>query len=242
MTAPWHLGNDAVDLHHHGGLDKARDARFLARVCSPEEEDVIRSSPDADTALWVHWAGKESIYKSVSKALGSPPVFHHPRFRVAFPEGALPDFLSPRPTPGELLLAGSGTYGDLHFQLLVKGTESFVHAISWMDRPGRGSPEVLAQCEKWPDGTRGPAQGLEEHFSAMEWACVTHRASGLTRILARKALAAALGISEDLLEIRCGPGSPGRRIPSVWREGEEVPVDLSLSHHGRFLAWAFLAP
>jgi hypothetical protein len=241
VTSLWHLGNDVVDLHHHGGADRARDGRFLARVCSPEEEGLVRASPNPDIALWVFWTGKEAIYKSTSKALGTPPVFHHTRFRVAFSEGDLLDFLVRSPDLRKIPLAGSGSYGDLSFRLLVERTDSSVHAVSWIHRPGRATPEYLSHCREWQDQTRGPATGLEEHFSAPEWKCVTHRASALTRILAKEGLAEALGVSADLLEIRCGPGAPGRRIPSVWLAGDELPVDLSLSHHGRFLAWAFLS-
>ena len=241
MTNPWHLGNDVVDLHHQGGVNKARDGRFLARVCSPDEERVIRASQDPDVALWVHWAGKEAVYKSASKALGSPPVFEHPLFRVAFPEPGLSDFLARRPARPGVSLAGSGTFGGLSFRLLVERGVSSVHAVSWIRYPDREGPAYRSHCQEWGEETRGPSVGLEPHFSAIEWTCVTHRASGLTRIMARKALAEALGVVESSLEIRCGPGSPGRRIPSVWLDGKELPVDLSLSHHGRFLAWTFLA-
>ena len=36
------------------------------------------------------------------------------------------------------------------------------------------------------------------------------------------------------------PVNPGRRIPKVFLRGKEIPADLTLSHHGRLLAWAFL--
>lgn len=57
---------------------------------------------------------------------------------------------------------------------------------------------------------------------------------------ARQALAAAIGVAERDLEIGCGPGKPGRRIPNVLLRGKDLPVDLTLSHHGRLVAWAFL--
>lgn len=240
MTGPWYLGNDVVDLNHHGGLNKAMDERFLARVCSPEEAAVVRSSLDPDVALWVLWAGKESIYKSTSKALGSPPVFHHPRFQVGFPETDLSNFLTSERDFGNLPLIGTGSYGDLSFRILVEKTESSVHAISWIRGLEREDPYHRAICRKSELGTRGPATGLEANFSDRELDCVTHRASALTRIQAREDLARTLGIPESSLEIGCGPGSPGRRVPEVRFNGEELPVDLSLSHHGRFLAWVFL--
>ncbi|MGW8264835.1 MAG: 4'-phosphopantetheinyl transferase family protein [Longimicrobiales bacterium] len=242
MNPIWHLGNDVVDLRHHGGGTWARDPRFVARVCSPEEEEALCASPDPNIALWVHWAGKEAIYKSTSKALGAAPVFRHPRFRVSFSEEGLQSFIEPLPDAGSALVAGSGSYEDIRFRLLVERTEFSVHAVSWIHRTGGGTPDYQSRCQEWQDETRGSAAGLEEHFSALEWECITHRASALTRIRVRRDLAEALGVSEDLLEIRCGPGSPGRRIPTVWLDGNPLAVDLSLSHHNRFLAWAFLSP
>jgi hypothetical protein len=241
MTGLWQLGNDVVDTLHLAGAGKARDARFLARVCSPEEQDAVRSCPDPDAALWVHWAGKEAIFKSASKVLGTPPVFRHPLFRVAFPEetfNALVRRGSPDPGPP---LLGTGEYLDLRFGLSVERRGDSVHAVSWISRGGDGAPEFFAGCRESTEGTRGTASGLQESFSALEWECVTHRGSALARVLARKALASARQIPEETLEIRCGPGPPGRRIPSVWMGGKELPVDITLSHHGRFLAWAFLA-
>ena len=73
-----------------------------------------------------------------------------------------------------------------------------------------------------------------------EWECVSHAGSALCRLEARTALAEALGMAEDRVEIRCGPGTPGRRVPLAYLDGQPVPVDLTLSHDGPFLARAFL--
>lgn len=240
MSDPWHLGNDVVDLHHHGGSGKGTDSRFLARVCCQEEEEIIRSSADPDRVLWLHWSGKEAIYKSASKVLGSPPVFHHIRFQVAFPGLRSWDRGPSRAHEGATILTGTGRFEELVFSLSMELTGRYVHALAWIPATGGGSPAIRSFCVESAEDPRGPATGLREDFSALEWKCVSHRASGLTRLRAREALAAELDIPEALLEIRCGPGPPGRRIPSVWLRDEEIGVDLTLSHHGRYLAWAFL--
>ena len=96
------------------------------------------------------------------------------------------------------------------------------------------------------DSAAGPEEAWKEslklHFSQLEWECVSHRHSALARLAARSALASSLQVDESELEIGCGPGKPGRRIPLVFLRGKEVPVDLTLSHHGRLLAWAYLVP
>jgi hypothetical protein len=51
--------------------------------------------------------------------------------------------------------------------------------------------------------------------------------------MAIAAIAAALGVAPGELSI-----VREARIPRLWRHGEPVPIDLSLSHHGRFVAFA----
>ncbi len=235
-----HLGNDVVDRSHHGSFGKGTDRRFLARVCAPEEEAIVLFSPDPDLALWVHWAGKEAIFKSTCKVLGSQPPFHHALFRVSFSREALNDFTRSGVHTVGHELAGTGWYEGLRFHISVERRDRYVHAISWVSGKSDTTPDLRAGCIESPEDTRGPASGFRGRFSPLEWECVTHRASALTRVMARKALATELGIREEALEIRCGPGVPGRRIPSVWAGGRELPVDLTLSHHGRFLSWVFL--
>jgi len=58
-------------------------------------------------------------------------------------------------------------------------------------------------------------------------------ASAAVRVLAREELARWLGTQPDALEI----GREGR-IPVLRMAGAPAPFDLSLSHHGRFVAYA----
>lgn len=237
----WHLGNDVVDTSHRGSSGKGTDPRFLARVCVEEERDVVLSSSIPDMALWTHWAGKEAIFKSTCKALASQPPFHHPLFRVHFRPEALEALIHPGPQARVPGLVGAGSYEDLRFHISVERRGRAVHAVSWMGGTHIIQPQVHSGCVESPEDTRGRATGFRNRFSALEWECVTHRASALTRVMARRALATAHDVPEAAVEIRCGPGLPGRRIPSVWLHGRELPVDLTLSHHGRFLSWVFLS-
>jgi hypothetical protein len=240
MTGGWSLGNDVVDTLHHGGAGKSENPRFLERVFAPPERDAIRSSHRPDLTFWVHWVGKEAVFKSTSKVLGTPPVFHHRLFQVAFPEEGLRGLLDPSSPGRPLPLQGTGSYTDLRFRVFVERRGTCIHAVSWVEGEEAGDPEIVAECRESPAATGEPASGLQDQFSSSEWECVTHRASALTRLAARESLASVWDVPENRLEIRCRPGPPGRRIPSVWLDGEELPVSLTLSHHGRFLAWAFL--
>jgi len=217
---------------------KADDPRFLGRVFSSEEREAIATSVAPEASLWLHWAGKEAIYKSATKTLGAPPVFQHDRFQVSFSGDPVS---SPR---GPTLLPGTGSYGALSFRILAHLQPDFVHAVAWEKPLEAEGPE--AETITWQalgreeDGVK-PAGELRLRLSPKEWDCVSHRNSAFTRLGAKKALALALGV-EARLEIRCGPGSPGRRVPLVFLDGKEAPLDLTLSHDAHLMAWAFLRP
>lgn len=239
-----HLGNDVVDLISARSMDPTLRPRFLQRVLHPEEEALVAASPDPRLALWLIWAGKEAIFKSTSKAQGHPPVFHHRRFQVFFAPHTLAR-LSPSspPATSEYLLSGSGRYERFGFVVHARVTSAHIHAVAWLEESGVGpEPEVVwaAVRERESTGRGSPADPLEPRFTAREWRCVSHRYSALTRLAAREALSRNLGVEEKRLEIRCGPGDPGRRVPLVFLDQEPVPVDLTLSHDGPVLAWAFL--
>jgi hypothetical protein len=268
MPTQWHLGNDIVDLTDPRHEGKAGDDRFLRRVFSEEEQKAIKTAENPDRALWMRWAGKEAAFKTISKTRGVPPTFIHPFFRVTVfqPEGpaamkdppvgsventaAQPSAESgavPAAEPGDtgptdppVTHFGQIRYEDILLPLRIELVGTNLHAVSW-------TPHGTAEVPPFTWGSRtltGPAAGWREflgpRFSTLEWSCVSHRPSALARLAARHSLASTLGVQEVDLEIGCGPGKPGRRIPKVFLRGQELPVDLTLSHHGQLLAWAYL--
>ena len=235
----WHLGNDIVDLRDSRHEGKARDLRFLRRVLSDSEQRDIRQSPDPDQALWIRWAGKEAAFKTVSKSVGTPPVFVHSCFRVTLP-GPVANPSDPQSAPPPMTRFGHVEYQDLRLPLRIEVNGRLLHALTWIPHPGGSTPPFSWGAAKMPEEDQGWKRTLEPRFSPAEWECISHRASALARMAARQALADTLTLEEGSLEIRCGPGSPGRRIPQVFSRDEILPVDLTLSHHGHYLAWAFL--
>jgi hypothetical protein len=240
MPSPWHLGNDIVDLADPRHRGKVREQRFLDRVFTPKEQAEIGSSPDPDSALWLRWAAKEAAFKTVSKSLGTPPTFVHSTFQVTVVE---PDRLSSNGgnafTP-PMTRFGQVGHGGTFYPLRIEVVGAALHAVTWapsasgMVPPFRWSSERIGNAEvDWKNT-------LKPLFSDHEWACVSHRPSALARLAARRSISETLGEHEADLEIRCKHGAPGRRIPVVFRRGEELHIDLTLSHHGSLLAWAFL--
>ena len=231
MPHAWFLGNDVVDLESPRCRGKAKDHRFLARVFSPHERREIESSPDPDTALWMRWAGKEAAFKSISRLLGTPPVFHHQSFQVDLGESS--------PEEPDLFPAGMVRYRDLLLPLKLHPAEGVIHALTWAAHPEGVPPSVhlgLALLGRPMDDWR---ESLRPRFSPREWECISHSASAVARLAARHAVATALGTDESLIEVRCGQGSPRQRPPIVFVGGREATVELSLSHHGRLVGWAF---
>jgi hypothetical protein len=210
------------------------------------EIETIRSSSDPDQTLWMLWAGKEAAFKTLSKSMGTPPVFNHRRFQVILFEGTAEVAMWPRSVPSEFHLPTSECrHGEVHhedvsFPLRIEIAGSSLHALTWAPHPHGGTPEHAWGLAELGEKEEGWRSRYEPHFSAREWSCISHRASALARLSARKALASSLGVPEEELEIGCDPGAPGRRIPRTLLRGQELKVDLTLSHHGRLLAWAFV--
>lgn len=239
LDPPRHLGNDVVALAGPRCRDKAKDARFLSRIFSLEEREAVLASPNPDLSLWLHWAGKEAVFKSTTKARGRPPVFEHRAFYVTFREDP------PSANSSPILLEGKGTFEELSFHIQARIQRDYVHALAWTgdvivaDTEAQnlhwGVAERREKEEDWERRLRG-------RFSQAEWSCIHHPASAFTRLQARAAIAASLDVEEGQLEIRCGPGEPGRTVPLVFLDGWQHPVDLTLSHDAHLMAWAFLRP
>lgn len=239
MPRPRHLGNDIVALTAPRCRGKADDPRFLDRVFSSEEREAIAASVAPESSLWLHWAGKEAIYKSATKMLGAPPVFHHDRFQISFSGDPIPN----RKTSAMIL--GTGSYEALSFRIQADLQPDYIHALAWASFLGREGYEdgtVEWQALRPEEETEVAEEELRRSFSPQEWDCVSHRSSALTRLRARRALATALGLDEKRVEVRCGPGAPGRRVPLVFLDGREIPLDLTLSHDAQLMAWAFVRP
>jgi phosphopantetheinyl transferase (holo-ACP synthase) len=214
------VGNDVVDLADPRCRGRPLDERFMARVFDLREREWIHASADPDRTLWLAWAAKEAAFKVVSKLEGAPPPFSHLRFLVSERDGR----------------GGVVRYGalDIPFREEPGGGVEHLHVVAWS--PGEDA-SLEARVEALPEGPP-PVEVLSDR----ERPAVYSPMSGWIRVLARADVARRLGIAEDGVEIVCAPGPPGRGIPWLFLHGEQSEWDVSLSHHGRFLAWALRGP
>jgi hypothetical protein len=93
-------------------------------------------------------------------------------------------------------------------------------------------------------------ESFRDRFSSVEWPGVHSVSTAAVRLIARehirRALESASGsadLSQSTIEILTSRDRPGRTPPHIRVSGNDrSDLDLSLSHHGRYLAWALLVP
>lgn len=211
------VGNDVVDLDDPTLRGKTGHARFLERVLAPVEREAVLRAEDAHVALWTCWAAKEAAYKVVTKLEGEPPVFVHRAF-----------------VSTDTAVEYQGRTIPFH----VRRNGPALHVVAAIDLdPSEvtgGAERLDAAGAAWA----GPLEAILPRFTAREADAVHSVPSAAVRLRARAALAQAMDVTEGRLEIVCAPGHTGRRPPSVLLDGEAAPADVSLSHHGRWIAWA----
>ena len=219
MTGRRVVGNDVVDLRDPRTVGKAGDARFLARVLDQGELAAVAGSPHPDEALWMHWAGKEATYKVVSKLRDEPPVFVHRDFVVG----------------------GEGVdHEGSRYPLQITRHGAVLHALSCAGAPLTGVLPGMGRLDQPDAPWSGSLEVLRSRLTDREADPVHSLASAAVRLGARAALSDVMAVEERRLEIVCAPGATGRRPPRVLLDGSPATADVSLSHHGDWIAWAIL--
>jgi len=212
------VGNDVVDLDDPALRGKTGHARFLERVLTPAERVSVLGAEDPHLALWSCWAAKEAAYKVVSKLRGSPPVFVHSAF-VTGVEGV--------------------AFEELAIPVRARRLGSALHVVAAVGADPASVAAEVARVDEAGAPWDAPLERLLARLTAREADPVHSVPSAAVRIGARASLAAALAVAEERLEIVCAPGQVGRRPPAVLLDGAPAPADVSLSHHGGWIGWAF---
>ena len=231
------VGNDVVDLKHPENQGKSKNGRFLNRVFTAEERALISGAARPETLLWALWAAKEAAFKVVSRdepAAGSTPK----RYPIALdagyeyrkmsgacapagPVAPLGEDLCRTPCslrmPGMLLGGRANTpRGELALRIIV--TDDYVHALA-----------------------AATASDLDDIFQRVDPIDVgedTGEASGIVRRQLLGEIARRLDCPPGELSVEKEPLGPG--APFVLRRGKRIAADISLSHDGRFAAFAFI--
>ncbi|MGE0159534.1 MAG: 4'-phosphopantetheinyl transferase superfamily protein [Gemmatimonadales bacterium] len=241
------IGNDVVDLANPRTVGRALDTRFVARVFDAEEREAIEAEGGSDLELWSRWAAKEAAFKAISKVLGTQPAFIHRAFKVVWSAagaevGSGPPELTGEGTDEAVIRVGSVSHADLVADTVVRLGTGAVEAVALCARNG-GSDAIstrrrVARLDDSAACWSGQLQDLMLRFSAREADSVRSLESAAVRLGAREEVARMLGVAEARVEIVCPPGPSTRRPPCVLVDGAPTHADLSLSHDGRWIAWA----
>lgn len=234
------VGNDVIDLLEARLQGKAQDQRFLARVLAPAERRGLEESSERHVELWCLWAAKESAYKAVCKVREQPPVFGHSSFEVCWTRAVESTVSNAAP-----LRIGRVAFQRSQVPVVVHGDPLSLHAHAWLPADAPGSDEIswgTALLDSPGSAWDAPLGVLLERFSPRERSAVHSARSAAVRLAARQALAESMQVEEGRLELVCDPGPLGRSPPRVYMDGVPAPADVSLSHAGRWLAWALWIP
>ena len=208
------MGNDIVDRRAVDAVGKGRDERFVRRVLTDPERRGWRQSADPDQYLWRAWAAKEAAYKAIAKS--RPDISASPRgYQAVFEHG-----ISGQNLPGVVQTPRGPVY------ILVMIRADYIHCIG----QALLHPEHLTWGVERISAEPGPAGDHDPE-----------RQSAVVRRAASARISAYMGLPAADIQIRRYQDQCSRRRspPGVYIRGVYSEIDLSLSHHGRFAAYAF---
>ncbi len=208
-----HVGNDIVDFRSKGTRGRSGDKRFLDRVLTHDEKQELKHHDNPETLLWIFWAAKETAFKAMSKS--SPRISSAPRrYRVN---------LTPDPSR-------SVYEGIVKTPLKPVAVKTFVEKDHVHCIGVTGSCRALVKivhCRERIESRPGVMPTPEQE-------------SDLVRKLARDRMAVSLNINAEDIQIKRDRQDNHLGPPRVCIKGKNPGPDISLSHHGRYAACAFL--
>lgn len=208
-----YVGNDVVDLEERGTRGKRDDEAFVERILTVEERRRWKENSRRDETLWLLWAAKEAAYKVASKIHpGCPFIPRH--FDVSFSAATVSGHLAEDLHPGSVFAKGR----QIPCQALI--TREYIHVLAlWPPAAFSRMTAAVHRIEINPESPPDESQ--------------------LVRDLAIAAIARHCQWQPGDMEIKRFPLGKRWGPPLLFHKGEAAPGDLSLSHDGRFLAYAY---
>ncbi|MBA4369607.1 MAG: hypothetical protein C0403_18435 [Desulfobacterium sp.] len=216
---PWktiilqNIGNDIVDLCHPQAIARYEDQRFVNRVLTLAEQKKLRSSSFPNECLWSFWAAKESAYKAISRSF--PLVSSSPKqYEVSIGDIGSSSFFH-----------GMVTTPEMPVQIKGVISTDYVHCLGVT---GMDMDDQTIETNICPIRTDNKGDII-----------LPDQESLFVRELAKDRIAEYLKAEVSQVQIRREiiANQPGP--PEVFFQGEKIPINISLSHDGRFVAFAF---
>jgi len=222
--------------------------------------------------LWALWASKETAFKAFCKSRGGHPVFRPRSLecRLHLEQEISPRGAPGTPTRfhgwvedihgSDADTAGGNVQAGRTTRVAVDGMTDgrWLHVTGISKSPDEATGHVLESGldEIGEDLKKDRATvlaSLRDRFTDDEWGSIHSVASAHVRLRVRRRLQELLVSASPGdpsrsnpapdVEILTSADRPGRTPPRVRIDGVDRPdIDLSLSHHGRFVAWAILLP
>lgn len=206
------IGNDIVDLAFSGTFFDDHYGRFLNRILTDEEQAALKSSSLPKHFLWVFWAAKESAYKAVARYF--PRVSSSPKnYRVSF----LPCADSP---------VLCGTVATPAFPVRVQAflQDDYIHCLGISGARADFGRVAAGVCRMVPEGGSDAIRPDQE--------------SRMVREAAKNRIAQLTGRRISRIDIRRRVVAGRKGPPEVLIAGRKADITISLSHDGRFGAFA----
>jgi phosphopantetheine--protein transferase-like protein len=210
-----HVGNDVVDLSATDAPGETGDIKFIKRVLCRDEQEIAFNSDCPGRFLWAFWAAKETAYKAIRKT--HPDVSSAPR--------RYPVIITAGKDSNHIVGEVNTPKGPVAVNISIH--VDYIHCIGAADRKN-GLDRIVWDVQKTDPGGK------------FETASPSDRESILVRMLAKGQMAECLNCHPDDIQIIRHQFSWGLGPPIVYIKGKEGKIDLSLSHDGRFAAYAFL--
>lgn len=206
-----HVGNDIVDLFTKGTAGRAKDNRFVDRILTDDEKKVLfcrQESPDS--LLWALWAAKETAFKAVNKSF--PDISSAPR-RYAVT-------LQAQSLKSKIAGCVNTPAGAVAVSIFIRDTH--IHCIGTT-----GNPDDL---DNVVFGTKRMDAESEELLYRQQ--------SVQVRKLAKEKIARCFNMDTGNIDIRRSRQKKQPGPPVIRFNDRESFMDISLSHHGRYVAFA----
>ena len=210
-----------MDLTDPQARGKSRDTRFIDRVFSECERQQILNCSEPDFLLWSLWAGKETGYKVICKA--NADVTAAPRryeVKLDIPEKIVKEDRS-------FMSGVVETPYDPVFVRIFTGN-GYIHCVGIESRSEAINSVIwgVQKIKKMQEG--------ETCYSP-------DTASARVRELAKRRISLHLKRDIEDIDILRLKGPHGLGSPIVSIKGKKALVDISLSHDGNFVSYAFLS-
>jgi hypothetical protein len=210
-------------------VQKSTDSRFLKKILTDTEIEQVRCSDNPDAALWSFWACKEAAYKVIKKQT-SDAAFMPRRWSVNFLNPALALMHCRRKAVEEHLDENPTEFAAGNVIIPERKTISvrLFSSFSYRHCLAADSPAALDKAIWRVVVLPAEQRGIENNPSAFVRLCLARRLATFFQEDHRHIKIRRLKKDGELLP------------PLVYLNDVKTDMDISLSHDGRFVAYAFI--